>query len=74
MADLYQHDKEARVATSEAGSGHTRDEDLRAQTRVERVFNKFQFSLLTLTFMSSWEAIAGNLYTVFYNGGPQALV
>lgn len=24
--------------------------------------------------MSSWEAIAGNLYTVFFNGGPQALV
>lgn len=24
--------------------------------------------------MSSWESIAGNLYTVFYNGGPQTLV
>ncbi|EME85127.1 uncharacterized protein MYCFIDRAFT_41886 [Pseudocercospora fijiensis CIRAD86] len=24
--------------------------------------------------MSSWEAVAGNLYTVFLNGGPQTLV
>lgn len=66
-----QHAKEAYVAGDEV---HEASSDVVAQTRVERVFNSVQFFLLTITFMSSWESIAGNLYLVFYNGGPQTLV
>ncbi|PPJ55501.1 hypothetical protein CBER1_07038 [Cercospora berteroae] len=74
MARQFSHDKEAHVASSDAEDSLSRDGDIIAQTRVERVFNTVQFFALSITFMSSWEAVAGNLYTVFYNGGPQTLV
>lgn len=66
--------KESRTVSSERGSSPSCDGDLIAQTRVERVFNTLQFFTLSIAFMSSWESIAGNLYTVFLNGGPQTLV
>lgn len=76
MAQLFDRDKDDRVTSTETRSSpsFSCDSDLVAQTRVERVFNTIQFFALSITFMSSWEAVAGNLYTVFYNGGPQTLV
>ena len=76
MAQLTDREKDDCVTSTQTSSSpsFSRDSDLIAQTRVERVFNTIQFFALSITFMSSWEAIAGNLYTVFYNGGPQTLV
>lgn len=66
--------KEAYTNTTDTSPSPTRSNEVREQTRVQRVFNALQFFTLSITFMSSWEAIAGNLYTVFYNGGPSTLV
>lgn len=47
---------------------------LRRQTGVKRIFRKYQIFFFALSYMSSWEAIIGNLTAILYNGGPQCLV
>lgn len=46
---------------------------LKRQTDVRRIFRQYQIFFFALTYMSSWEAIIGNLVTIIYNGGPSAL-
>lgn len=46
---------------------------LKRQTDVKRIFRNYQIFFFALTYMSSWEAILGNLTAILYNGGPQCL-
>ncbi|KAG7004278.1 hypothetical protein G7Y79_00026g058620 [Physcia stellaris] len=39
--------------------------------RIKRIFNFAQIFSFSLTFMSTWESVCGNLYFALYNGGPQ---
>ncbi|KAL6248924.1 hypothetical protein RBB50_003987 [Rhinocladiella similis] len=42
-------------------------------TRVRRIFSFAQIFFFSLSYMSSWEAVASNIAFFFWNGGPRAL-
>ena len=72
--DEMDETKSSSHVSSDAIVTTTQDEStLRRQTGVRRIFHKYQIFFFALAYMSSWEALVGNLVTILYNGGPASL-